>query len=114
TRLSILDLSSAGSQPMESPCGRFVISYNGEVYNFKELAAEYGLSNLRSGSDTEVVLRLFAKLGADSLAMLNGMFAFSLYDRQTRRMWLVRDRLGIKPLYYRLDANGLVFASEIK
>ena len=113
-RLSILDLSAAGHQPMESACGRFAITYNGEVYNFRELAAEYALDGLRSGSDTEVVLRLFARFGVDSLIKLNGMFAFSVYDRQTRRIWLVRDRFGIKPLYYRLGAASLAFASEIK
>ncbi|HEY0941097.1 MAG TPA: asparagine synthase (glutamine-hydrolyzing) [Steroidobacter sp.] len=114
TRLSILDLSSAGHQPMQSACGRFVISYNGEVYNFRELASKHGLDHLRSGSDTEVVLELFVRFGVASLQQLNGMFAFCVYDRVARKMWLVRDRLGIKPLYYRLDASGLAFASEIK
>ena len=114
TRLSILDLSNAGHQPMQSACGRFVISYNGEVYNFRELAGKYGLDHLRSGSDTEVVLELFARFGVASLQQLNGMFAFCVYDRVARRMWLVRDRLGIKPLYYRFDRAGLAFASEIK
>ena len=113
-RLSILDLSAAGHQPMESACGRFAITYNGEIYNFRELAAEYALDGLRSSSDTEVVLRLFARFGVDSLIKLNGMFAFSVYDRQTRRIWLVRDRFGIKPLYYRLGTASLAFASEIK
>lgn len=114
TRLSILDLSSAGDQPMRSADGRFVISYNGEVYNFRELAAEGGLGNLRSGSDTEVVLQFFAKFGVDSLTRLNGMFAFAVYDMRARKLWLVRDRLGIKPLYYQLDSRGLTFSSEIK
>jgi asparagine synthase (glutamine-hydrolysing) len=114
TRLSILDLSPAGNQPMQSADGRFVISYNGEVYNFRELAKENGIENLRSGSDTEVVLRLFAKLGIDSLTKMNGMFAFIMYDIRARKLWLVRDRLGIKPLYYQLSANRLIFASEIK
>lgn len=114
TRLSILDLTEAGDQPMQSADERFVISYNGEVYNFRELAAQHRLDDLRSGSDTEVVLRLFAKLGVESLAELNGMFAFAVYDRQMQKMWLVRDRLGIKPLYYRVGPSELVFASEIK
>ncbi len=113
-RLSILDPSSAGNQPMASADGRFIISYNGEVYNFRELASKLSLANLRSGSDTEVVLRAFEKLGVDSLIKLNGIFAFALYDNQTQKLWLVRDRLGIKPLYYRLDSRGLTFASEIK
>lgn len=114
TRLSILDLSEAGSQPMKSADERFVISYNGEVYNFRELAARYNLDNLRSHSDTEVVLRLFAKLGAESFRELNGMFAFALYDRLEQKVWLVRDRFGIKPLYYKVDSEDLIFASEIK
>jgi asparagine synthase (glutamine-hydrolysing) len=114
TRLSILDLTAAGNQPMQSADGRFVISYNGEVYNFRDLAQEYGIEGLRSGSDTEIVLRLFAKLRTASLTRLNGMFAFTFYDAQARKLWLVRDRLGIKPLYYQLQPDRLIFASEIK
>lgn len=113
-RLSILDLSSCGAQPMLSPTERFVLCYNGEVYNFREIARELRLEDLRSHSDTEVVLRAFELLGTDSLARLNGMFAFSIYDRQAGKLWLVRDRLGIKPLYYRIDDRGLAFASEVK
>jgi asparagine synthase (glutamine-hydrolysing) len=114
TRLSILDLSAAGSQPMQSADRRFIIVYNGEVYNFRELAARYELENLRSGSDTEVVLRLFAKSGVNCLRELNGMFALAMYDRQARKLWLARDRVGIKPLYYKSDDDGFIFASEIK
>jgi asparagine synthase (glutamine-hydrolysing) len=114
TRLSILDLSAAGNQPMQTTDGRFVISYNGEVYNFRELAREHGIEDLRSGSDTEVVLRLFARQGPASLSRLNGMFAFAICDVRARRLWLVRDRLGIKPLYYQLNEGRLIFASEIK
>ena len=114
TRLSILDLTKAGGQPMQSADERRVISYNGEVYNFRELAARHSIDNLRSNSDTEVVLRMFAKLGVESLTELNGMFAFAMYDRRMQKMWLVRDRLGIKPLYYRANSTELVFASEIK
>lgn len=112
-RLSILDPSPAASQPMTTEDGRFVITYNGEVYNFKELAKEFSLK-LRSHSDTEVVLRAFAKLGPHLFEKLNGMFAFAIVDRGSRKLWLVRDRLGIKPLYYRLNVDELVFASEIK
>ena len=114
TRLSILDLSAAGSQPMRSADGRYAISYNGEVYNFRQLAKEVGADDLRSRSDTEVVLRLFERHGVESLARLNGMFAFALHDRVARKLWLVRDRLGIKPLYYHIGRDGLAFASEIK
>jgi asparagine synthase (glutamine-hydrolysing) len=113
-RLSILDLSSAGSQPMKTRDDRFVITYNGEIYNFRELAAERGLRDLRSRSDTEVVLELFAAHGVAALPDLNGMFAFAIYDKRSRKIWLARDRTGIKPLYYRLDAAGFAFCSEIK
>lgn len=113
-RLSILDLSDAGSQPMSTANGSLVISYNGEVYNFRELASELSLHSLRSASDTEIVLRSFEKLGTSSFRKLNGIFAFALYDRRRGKLWLVRDRLGVKPLYYYLDSSGFYFASEIK
>lgn len=114
TRLSIIDLTSAGDQPMTNPDGKFAITYNGEVYNFRELAKEMSFSDLRSKTDTEVVLKAFEKLGTDSFNKLNGIFAFAVYDKRVRKLWLVRDRLGVKPIYYRFDANGLTFASEIK
>jgi asparagine synthase (glutamine-hydrolysing) len=113
-RLSVIDLSAAGAQPMATPCGGLVISYNGEVYNFRDLAAALSIEGLRSRSDTEVVLRAVERIGVDAFARLNGMFAFAAYDRERQRLWLVRDRLGIKPLYYRLTGDRLVFASEIK
>ncbi|HTU65157.1 MAG TPA: asparagine synthase (glutamine-hydrolyzing) [Steroidobacteraceae bacterium] len=113
-RLSIIDLSTLGNQPMHGTDERHALVYNGEVYNFRELAATLKLENLRSSSDTEVVLRLFARDGVQSLRALNGMFAFAVLDRVARRLWLVRDRLGIKPLFYSIDAAGLAFASEIK
>lgn len=113
-RLSILDLSEAAKQPMVTKDGRFVISYNGEVYNFMELARDFALDSLRTHSDTEVILRAFAKYGVDVFSQLNGMFAFAIYDRQQQKLWLVRDRLGIKPLYFSFDAQGLSFGSEIK
>lgn len=112
-RLSILDLSEAGNQPM-SAGDDLVITYNGEVYNFRDLAAELSLSGLRSGSDTEVILRAFEKLGLSSLKKLNGIFAFAIYDRRAQKVWLVRDRLGVKPLYFSIDEDGLCFGSEIK
>ena len=113
-RLSIIDLSDAASQPMATEDGRFVISYNGEVYNFRELTRSLSLNSLRSHSDTEVVLQSFVKLGVDAFSQLNGMFAFAIYDKQFQKLWLVRDRLGIKPLYYCLDSQSLAFGSEIK
>jgi asparagine synthase (glutamine-hydrolysing) len=114
TRLSILDLSAAGNQPMHCADGRYVITYNGETYNFRELAGRHALAGLRSVSDTEVVLRLFEKLGVESFVELNGMFAFCIYNRHAGKLWLVRDRLGIKPLYYSLQDERLLFASEMK
>jgi len=113
-RLSILDLSDAGSQPMKTTDERFVIVYNGEIYNFRELADEQQLQNLHSCSDTEVVLRLFAALGVASLPKLNGMFAFAIYDSLERKIWLARDRIGIKPMYYQVGGGRLIFSSEIK
>jgi asparagine synthase (glutamine-hydrolysing) len=113
-RLSIIDLSAAGNQPMHDTAGRFALVYNGEVYNFRELAAAGQFGALRSTSDTEVVLRSFERHGTRSLPMFNGMFAFAILDRVERRLWLVRDRLGIKPLFYSFDSSGLAFASEIK
>ena len=114
TRLSILDLSDAGRQPMLSEDARFAITYNGEVYNYRELASSLGLTDLHSTCDTEVVLQSFAQIGSSVFRQLNGMFAFALHDQENHAVWLVRDRLGIKPLYYYLDHERLVFASELR
>jgi len=113
-RLSIIDLSSAGHQPMESADEQYVICYNGEVYNFADLAKSLALKGLRSGSDTEVVVRAFAQQGVSSFSLFNGIFAFAIYDKAAGKVFLVRDRLGVKPLYYRMDESGFAFASEIK
>jgi asparagine synthase (glutamine-hydrolysing) len=115
-RLSIIDLSPAGHQPMVSACGRYTIVFNGEIYNFPDLRAELeGKGETFVGhSDTEVLLRLFARGGLEScLARLRGMFAFAVWDRATRTLSLARDRLGVKPLVYAETARGFVFASEI-
>ena len=112
-RLSIIDLSDKAHQPMLSKCGRYVISYNGEVYNFKELAQRYNLS-LESRSDTEVILKLFIINGENFVAELNGMFAIALYDRQKMELFLYNDRLGIKPLFYSQSQDSFQFASELK
>lgn len=112
-RLSILDLSSLGKQPMKSQCGRYVIVYNGEIYNFKQLAAQYNIK-CKSSSDTEVILELFSVLGEALFSQLNGMFAFCIYDTFYRKCWIVRDRFGIKPLYYSNNQNRFIFSSEIK
>jgi asparagine synthase (glutamine-hydrolysing) len=115
-RLSILDLSSAGHQPMFSESGRFSIVFNGEIYNFKELRAELASEGCRfkSNTDTEVVLHLYERLKEGCLDRLRGMFAFGIWDRQEQSLFLAQDRLGIKPLYYTEQDNRLLFASELK
>jgi asparagine synthase (glutamine-hydrolysing) len=115
-RLSILDLSSAGHQPMQTPDGRFVCSLNGEIYNYLELRNELSTHGRRftTGTDTEVLLAAFAEWGAGALQRLRGQFAFAMWDRETSRLWLARDRVGEKPLYYWRDDQRFVFASEIK
>ena len=113
-RLSIIDLSTGANQPMNSSCGRYVMAYNGEVYNFKELRKKLPNYPWKTHGDTEVILELFAKFGADSFAWLNGMFALAIYDKDTNRITLCRDHIGIKPLYYYWDEQTFVFASELK
>jgi len=115
-RLAIIDLSPAGHQPMVSADHRFVLSYNGEVYNFRELRSELEARGFwfRSGTDSEVVLNALAAWGVQALERLNGMFAFALWDRRERRLLLARDRYGIKPLYYSHQGSRFAFASEQK
>ncbi len=116
-RLSIIDLSPAGAQPMVSSCGRFVISFNGEVYNFNELRPELEAlgRRFRGHSDTEVILEGVAQWGVEPLIKrLIGMFVLALWDRQARVLYLVRDRLGIKPLYWSKRGGRLIFGSELK
>jgi asparagine synthase (glutamine-hydrolysing) len=123
-RLAIIDLSPAGNQPMLSADERFVICYNGEVYNFEQLradieqrwrdTAETRLRCWRGRCDTEVIVEGFSLWGPDFLSRLNGMFALALYDRQTSRLYLSRDRAGIKPLYIWQNNDVLLFASEAK
>ena len=114
-RLSILDLSM-GHQPMETDNGRHVIVFNGEIYNFKEIRKTlsiYGYS-FKTNCDTEVILYAFQHWGIDCIQKFNGMFAFAIYDKQKKTVFLARDRLGIKPLYYSLIDGVLVFGSEMK
>ena len=116
-RLAIIDPSPAGHQPMTSADGRWVLTYNGEIYNYRDLARELTERGhrFRSSSDTEVLLELFARDGVEAtLPRLIGMFAVALWDNAERRMWLIRDRLGIKPLYYGRQGTGMYWASELK
>ena len=117
-RLSILDLSPKGHQPMISFSGRYVIVYNGEVYNYKELRKEIENNfdiKFKSNTDTEVILAGFEVWGLEkTLKRINGMFAFALWDKREKKLFLVRDRVGIKPLYYGIQNGILFFASELK
>ncbi|MDP6785601.1 MAG: asparagine synthase (glutamine-hydrolyzing) [Rhodospirillales bacterium] len=117
TRLAVIDLSPAAAQPMTSDCGRYVLSFNGEIYNYPDLRAQLEAKGerFRSASDTEVLLILLRREGTRALDRLVGMFAFALWDRETSELLLVRDRLGIKPLVYApLNGGNLAFASEIE
>ncbi|MGH7830422.1 MAG: asparagine synthetase B family protein, partial [Candidatus Binatia bacterium] len=113
-RLSILDLSPTGRQPMVTEDGRYVIVYNGEVYNFPELKQELSRHGVRfrSTGDTEVVLYALARRWHEALGRCNGMFALAIYDRVEKRLLLARDHAGIKPLYYLLGSEGVAFASQ--
>lgn len=115
-RLAIIDLSPAGNQPMLSANHRYVLSYNGEVYNFRELRSELEAKGywFRSKTDSEVVLNALVEWGVNALDRFNGMFALALWDRRTHRLLLARDRYGIKPLYYSQQGNTFAFGSEQK
>jgi asparagine synthase (glutamine-hydrolysing) len=115
-RLAIIDLSPAGHQPMVTADNRYVLSYNGEIYNFKELRTELEVtgSKFSSHSDSEVVLNAIARWGVKALNRFNGMFALALWDRKEKTLLLARDRYGIKPLYYSQQGNVFAFGSEQK
>lgn len=113
-RLSIIDLSPAGQQPMSSADGTIWIAFNGEIYNYLELRAELGGYPFRTRTDTEVVLAAYERWGIGCIERFVGMFAFLLWDERERRLHAVRDRFGVKPLYYHEGADALFFASEIK
>ena len=113
-RLSILDLSPLGHQPMNSGDGRVSLVFNGEIYNFRELKDELADYPFVSTCDTEVILAAYLKWGISCIEKLNGMFAIAIYDRKEETLFLVRDRIGKKPLYYWLEDGNLVFASELK
>src|SRR5215475_6352175 len=106
-RLAIIDLSQGGHQPMRSADGRYWMVFNGEIYNYVELAAELreqGVA-LRSNSDSEVLLETYARLGKEVVHQLRGMFAFAIWDSQTRELFCARDPFGIKPFYFRVDSE---------
>lgn len=122
-RLSIIDLSSAGHQPMTSEDGRYTIVYNGELYNYKSLKLDLSRSVrgqeqeswfFRTNTDTEVIIAAYARWGVECLHKFNGMYAFALWDNEKKELFIARDRLGIKPLYYYKDGNVVAFASEIR
>jgi len=117
TRLAIIDLTESGHQPMVSPDARYVIVFNGEIYNFPDLRAQLDAAgeSFRGHSDTEVLLRVFMREGLERcLAKLHGMFAFAVWDRQEKTLSLARDRLGVKPLVYAETPRGFLFGSEIQ
>lgn len=114
-RLSIIDLSEEANQPMHSPCGRYVVVFNGEIYNYIEIKA--ALQNhfvFKTQSDTEVLLSAYIHWGKSFLDKLNGMFSIAIWDKQAQKLFIARDRFGVKPFYYYQDNTQLVFASEIK
>ena len=115
-RLAIIDLSPLGAQPMHSADGRFTITFNGEIYDFDDVrhTLEGHGCRFRSRSDTEVILEAYRTWGVDCLRHLNGMFAFAIWDHEARRLFAARDRAGKKPFYYRIDEDGVSFASEPK
>ncbi len=116
TRLSILDLSPAGHQPMSTGNGRYWITFNGEIYNFRELRETLITQGetFHSQTDTEVILKLYEKYGTNCVSYLRGMFAFAIWDDQEKTAFLARDPLGIKPLYYWRSRSTLLFASELR
>lgn len=115
-RLAIIDLTKAGHQPLTNEDGAIVVTYNGEIFNFRELRSELEEAGhrFRSRTDTEVVVHAYEEWGEASVARFNGQFAFCIYDRRHQRLFLARDRFGIKPLYYLSDGGRFIFGSEIK
>lgn len=115
-RLSIIDIGPGGKQPMSTPDGRYIISYNGELYNFRELRIELEALGwaFRSHSDTEVLLYAMAEWGESALNKFNGMFAFGLWDKKEKTLLIARDRYGVKPVYYYNQGNVFLFSSEVK
>ena len=114
-RLSIIDLSSEANEPFQDESGRFLLTFNGEIYNYQELRQELkGFYSFRTSSDTEVLLAAFLHWGQNCLHKLNGMFSFGIWDNVSKTFFGARDRFGVKPFFYSLDGNNLYFSSEIK
>ena len=116
TRLAIIDLTATGHQPMADASARYLVVFNGEIYNYRELRAELEREGVafRGHSDTEVMLEWYARLGPAVLDKLNGIFALAIWDQERRELFLARDGLGVKPLYYTEGRRGFAFASELK
>ena len=113
-RLSIIDLSTGANQPFQDESGRFTLIFNGEIYNYLDVKPMLSGYNFKTSSDTEVILAAYLKWGTDCLRHLNGMFALAIWDKTEQKLFIARDRLGIKPLYYHLDNQRFTFASEIR
>ncbi len=113
-RLSIIDLSEASNQPFQDESGRYIIIFNGEIYNYEEIKPLLGDYLFRTQGDTEVILAGYIKWGADCLSYLRGMFTIAIWDSRERNLFMARDRLGVKPLYYYKNEDQFVFASEIR
>ncbi|MBS1975364.1 MAG: asparagine synthetase B, partial [Bacteroidetes bacterium] len=113
-RLSIIDLSSAANQPFIDNSGRYAMVFNGEMYNYAEVKSTIKEYAFKSNGDSEVLIAAYAKWGADCIQYFRGMFAFAIWDRQERELFLCRDRMGVKPLYYYIDEERLLFSSETR
>jgi asparagine synthase (glutamine-hydrolysing) len=113
-RLSIIDLSTSANQPFTDASGRYVMVFNGEIYNYNEVKALLAGYPFHTTSDTETLLAAYARWGEDCLRYLKGMFAFAIWDKQERSLFIARDRMGVKPLYYSISQDRLIFASEIR
>jgi asparagine synthase (glutamine-hydrolysing) len=113
-RLSIIDLSSAANQPFADNSGRYTIVFNGEIYNYQSVKAGLSGYDFHTSSDTEVLLAAYTLMGPACLALLRGFFALAIWDRQEQELFIARDRMGVKPLYYYLDDQRFIFASEVR
>jgi asparagine synthase (glutamine-hydrolysing) len=113
-RLSIIDLSEVANQPMVDHTGRYVLIFNGEIYNFREVKSQIPDYPFHTKSDSEVILAAYQKWGADCLQKLAGMYVFAIWDTMSRELFIARDRMGVKPLYYYCDNDHFIFASEVR